>query len=66
MSSSDLELARALSRLLAELPAGAPAAAPPPPAAPVEPPDPARYVRLPGSAEAPAVSVPGTASGTRS
>lgn len=65
MSSSDLELARALSRLLSEPPsAGRPPAAPGSPAA-VEAPDPARFVRL-RKPEAPAVSVPGAASGTRS
>lgn len=66
MSSSDLDLARALSRLLSELPAHAPAAAAPPPAAAVEPPNPNLYVRIRKPGEAPAVSVPGAASGTRS
>ena len=65
MSSSDLELARALSRLLAEAPSTAPPAPPAPEAAPVEPADPLRYVRL-GREEPPAVSAPAGASGTRS
>jgi hypothetical protein len=65
VSSSDLELARALSRLLSELPAGAPLTVPPSTAAAVEPPDPSRFVRLPKPAP-PGVSDPGEASGTRS
>ena len=65
MSSSDLELARALSRLLAELPARAPVPAAQPPPTAVEPPDPSRFVRLRKPA-APGVNAPGEASGTRS
>lgn len=65
MSSSDLELARALSRLLAELPARAPVPAAPPPSTAVEPPDPSRFVRLRKPA-APGVSAPAEAAGTRS
>lgn len=65
MSSSDLELARALSRLLAEAPGTGPAAAPATEAAPVEPADPSRYVRLRREVP-PGLSVPAGASGTRS
>ncbi len=65
MSSSDLDLARALSRLLAELPAAAPAPAPPSSGAAVEPPDASRFVRLQKPTD-PAVTDPGAASGTRS
>jgi hypothetical protein len=65
VSSSDLELARALSRLLAELPSGAPSRAAPPPPTAVEPPDPTRFVRLPKPAP-PGVNGPGEALRTRS
>jgi hypothetical protein len=65
VSSSDLELARALSRLLAEPPSTAPPPSGPAAAAPVEPPDPARFVRL-RRPEAGEVSAPGGAAGTRS
>lgn len=46
MSSSDLELARALSRLLSEPPAGARRATPLPPLGGVEPADPSRFLRF--------------------
>lgn len=47
MSSSDVELARALSRLLAGPPAGAPSAGrPPSPSAAVPSPDPSEFVRF--------------------
>ncbi len=46
MSSSDLELARALSRLLSEPPAGARRAGPLPNLADVEPADPSRFLRF--------------------
>jgi len=65
VSSSDLELARALSRLLAEPPSTAPPAPGPAPAARLDPPDPARFVRL-RRHEAGEVSAPGEAAGTRS
>lgn len=71
MSSSDLELARALSRLLSEPPSGARAAAAAPSAS-VPPPDPSRFVRFrgvgaalparpPAPAGPPAVPVPAAA-----
>lgn len=65
MSSSDLELARALSRLLSEPPAYGPTALPTPPCATVPAPDPSRFVRFqreaggsPKPASLPVLTVP--------